>query len=307
MSNCNLILNECKEKFKGSVASVENYHPGSFDLESDFSILNEALKCSSVDTDEIIELAYSLVDYLTDRKEFVIPWLEAVREDTSYLPPCRGYQKGAVSSLTLFNHKKLQITLNCFDANLLENEQDAILVFPGQTIITKFIKSGDCKIGMWRCSEAGAQHCQDAGSLKVHDGQILVQDGNIETFAFESASNSIVVIQAVVLPDENALVREYDKSSCTLIEQCHGSLNSSRVLMYSTLLRLLGRADSFSLLQKYLSHPDAQVRWHIMRELIALDTNESLTALEKMASLDPSDLVRNAAEETWQLINCSFA
>ncbi|PHS16275.1 MAG: hypothetical protein COA78_04020 [Blastopirellula sp.] len=312
MYNSNSFLQQCSKEFEDEVFTCSENFQENFDFERDFRILRDMLDCDSITANEIIGIAGDLLACIEKGRQFLIPWLESAGEDASYLPPVRGYQKKAISSLSLFNHEKLQISLNCFDANLLrknDKESSSIdtVVLNGQTTISRFIKTGNCNLEIWKCSKLNEQECKKLESKYIQDGYVLIQDGNVETFSIDKAESSIVILQAQVMPNQSSLIREYEKSSGSLVSQSNGSLKSSRIQMYSTLLRLFGRLDSFKILERYVSHEDAQVRWHVMRELIALDTSASLPSLNKMASLDSDEAVRNAAEETRQLIEFRFA
>jgi HEAT repeat protein len=65
--------------------------------------------------------------------------------------------------------------------------------------------------------------------------------------------------------------------------------------MLSTLLRTMEREDAIETLREYLHHRDFFVRWHVMRELIALNAVAALSDLAQMAKADPRQEIRSAA------------
>ena len=76
---------------------------------------------------------------------------------------------------------------------------------------------------------------------------------------------------------------------------------SSRVQMMVSLLRSMERDDAFPLLEAALNNPNFYTRWHIMREMLAMDSEASEPSLRRMAASDPHPEVRAAAQQTLQL------
>ena len=70
---------------------------------------------------------------------------------------------------------------------------------------------------------------------------------------------------------------------------------SSRVQMMVSLLRTMEREDALPLIEEALASPHFYTRWHIMRELLAMDADAALPPLRRMAADDPHPEVRAAA------------
>lgn len=58
------------------------------------------------------------------------------------------------------------------------------------------------------------------------------------------------------------------------------------------------RDDAVPVLREFLSSPHFYTRWHIMRELLALDAEAVLPDLRRLAAADPHPEVRAAAAQT---------
>ena len=71
--------------------------------------------------------------------------------------------------------------------------------------------------------------------------------------------------------------------------------------MALTLLRHLGRTDAAPLFAEATQADDFALRWHAMRELVALDPAAALPRLTAMAAADPHPEVRRAAQATLAL------
>lgn len=288
-----------------------------FEMEREFSRLEHALNQQSMTPEHVINLAATILAKIDQGRKFILPWLDAASKDCGYLPPVRSYTKETISGLVLFSHEKLQITLNCMDNNLLASnklseEIPESIVFSGRKTISRFVISGGSNLEIWKCNgletclETTAR-CWNTGTKYISDGDVLIQDGAYESFVIDKASNCIVFLQAVVITEDVSRVREFDGLTGKQLAQSSESLKSSQIQMYSTLLRLFQRTDSYDLLESYLAHEDENVRWHIMRELVALDTQSSLKPLKIMLEADDSLLIRKAAEQTLNMIEEQLA
>ncbi|KQN25436.1 hypothetical protein ASE86_04135 [Sphingomonas sp. Leaf33] len=81
----------------------------------------------------------------------------------------------------------------------------------------------------------------------------------------------------------------------------------SRLQMLSTLLRMSGRTDAWDAIRDLLSHELHFVRWHAMRELVALDPGRALPDLLRLMETDPQPSVRRCARRTLDLVNAHLA
>jgi HEAT repeat protein len=68
--------------------------------------------------------------------------------------------------------------------------------------------------------------------------------------------------------------------------------------MMASLLRVMDRADAVPVLREMLASPHFYTRWHIMRELLALDAEAAYPDLKRLAAQDPHPEVRAAARQT---------
>ena len=71
--------------------------------------------------------------------------------------------------------------------------------------------------------------------------------------------------------------------------------------MMVSLLRVMEREDALPLIAEALDSPHFYTRWHIMRELLAMDAEAALPPLRRMAADDPHPEVRAAARQTLDL------
>ena len=71
--------------------------------------------------------------------------------------------------------------------------------------------------------------------------------------------------------------------------------------MMVSLLRTMDREDAAPLLVEALASPHFYTRWHVMREMLALDAEAALPSLRHMAEDDPHPEVRFAATQALSL------
>jgi HEAT repeat protein len=71
--------------------------------------------------------------------------------------------------------------------------------------------------------------------------------------------------------------------------------------MMVSLLRALDREDAFPVFEEALESPHFYTRWHVMREMLALDAEAALPSLRRMAETDPHPDIRAAARQTLDL------
>lgn len=126
-------------------------------------------------------------------------------------------------------------------------------------------------------------------------------DGSRESFVVEHAEADIVYLQATIQTGAAPLTVEYDSQTLAFVNASSTDEASSRVQMMVTLLRAMDRADAVPVLRQLLNSPHFYVRWHIMREMLALDAEAALPDLRRLAATDPHPEVRAAARQTLEL------
>ena len=114
-------------------------------------------------------------------------------------------------------------------------------------------------------------------------------------------SRSMVFFQAMVRPEAAPLAAEYDSKTLAFVGASSADEASSRLQMMVSMLRVMERKDALPVIAQALDSPHFFTRWHIMRELLALDAEAALPPLRRMAAEDPHPEVRAAARQTLDL------
>ncbi len=235
------------------------------------------------------------------------------RMDPFFRPPFHPVSSEVHNSLLLYHHPDLSISFGVTGVDMLAAKKiarvgGASINFTGLVTLLRFPKAGDAILSFWECDPIGEDFtaesvgpCRMTGRRRIEDGEELVIDGRHQSFVIEHASRDILFFQAVARAGCAPVGTEYDSDSLQLIGASSTDEPSSRIQMMVSLLRALGRDDAFPLLEESLRGAHFYTRWHIMREMLAMDAEASLPALRRMADGDPHPDVRAAARQTIDL------
>lgn len=260
--------------------------------------------------DDLIAVArrfFSREDELRDLFDAIAA---ACRADPFFVPPLHPLSSEVHAGLLLYDHPELAIAVGVTPLEMLSSKKIArdgprSIAFNGVQNVFRYIKAGGARLAFWEAPQiagsfhkAGAGSCRLTGRRDMRDGDEFVVDGTRASFIIEHARADIVYLQAMVRRDAAPLAAEYDSDTRHLVGAASTDETSSRVQMMATLLRHLDRADAVPVLRELLASPHFYTRWHMMRELLALDADAALPELRRMAADDPHPEVRAAAEVT---------
>jgi hypothetical protein len=180
--------------------------------------------------------------------------------------------------------------------------------FTGVTSLFRYLKAGGATLSFWEAPPitddffaAEAGQCRLVERRRIEDGEELLVDGRYQSVIVDHASSDIVYLQATVRCGAAPLSVEYDSGTRSIIGASSTDEASSRLQMMVSMLRAMERDDALPLIMEALGSPHFYVRWHIMRELLAMDADAALPGLRRMAEDDPHPEVRAAARQTLQL------
>jgi hypothetical protein len=111
----------------------------------------------------------------------------------------------------------------------------------------------------------------------------------------------MLYFQAMVQTEAGPITAEFDSKALTFVGASSTNEASSRIQMLVSLLRKMERSDAMPIIEEMLSSPYFYTRWHIMREMLALDAEAARPALIRMAAEDPHPEVRAVAGQTLEL------
>jgi hypothetical protein len=236
--------------------------------------------------------------------------LRAAASDPFFRPPLRQMHSSVHLGLLLLDSAKLSILLSITRPDALAAKRisrigPASITFGGQRGIFKFLKGGGATLSFWEAPPTGADFSAGAGGRcrkieqrRIVDGETIELDGRRQAFVVDHADSDIVYIQASTPAGAASVSVEYDSDKFSVVGASSTDEISSRVQMMVSLLRLLDRQDAAPLIRECLASPHFYVRWHVMREFLALDADLAFPSLREMVESDPHPEVRAAAAQT---------
>lgn len=210
----------------------------------------------------------------------------------------------------LFRNQHLLLFLNAISAGGIAAKKvkqggQGTVGFTGMLTLHQFLKSGGATFSVWEAPAPDDSFVgQDqralvrVGEKKIEDGETWLMDGRRQTFVLEHATSDIVFLQAQVKVGAAPLAVEYNVETGVFAGASATDGASSRLQMMVTLLRLLGRDDAWPVVESLLDSPHFFVRWHVMREFLAMNAEAALPHLRRFANEDPHPEVRGAARQT---------
>lgn len=234
-------------------------------------------------------------------------------KDPFFRPPFSALSSAIHNGILLFSDPLLSIALGVIGVDMLAASKAGpsgatSIGFTGQASLYRYVKAGGATISLWEAPRiadhfvAGkAGECRLVGHRRLEDGDELAIDGRYQSFAIEHATGDTVYFQALTRSGAGPVATEYDSSSMTFIGANSTDEASSRIEIMVSLLRMMEREDALALILKSLESPYFYTRWHIMRELLAMDADAALPPLRRMAAEDPHPEVRAAAAQTLRL------
>jgi hypothetical protein len=244
---------------------------------------------------------------------FVNQLIAASRKDPYFRPPFIALMSEIHAGLLLFNDPDLSISLSVSGVDMvaakkLQARGTGAIAFTGVTNLFRYLKAGGATLSFWEAppitdsfvaSQAG--ECRLVDRRRIEDGEEILVDGRYQSFVVEHVETDMVFIQATVHVGAAPLVAEYDAVTHAFVGASSTDESSSRVQMMVSVLRAMERGDAAPLIEDSLANPNFYTRWHVMRELLALDAEAALPALRRMAAADPHPEVRGAARQTLDL------
>jgi hypothetical protein len=263
--------------------------------------------------DNLLAAARRFMDRTGDIDALMGELIATSRLDPFFRPPLLPVTADLHSSLLLYDHPELSIALGVSGVDDLAAKKSggrgpASVNFPGYVILLRFVDAGGATMSFWEAPRIGenfvgaeAGPCRMVGRRRIADGEEVVLDGRYQSFVIDHAERAIVYYQAVARAQCAPVAAEYDSETLRFIGASSTDEAASRIQMMVSLLRALDREDALPLFEKALEDSPFYARWHIMREMLALDADAALPALRAMAAGDPHPDVRAAARQSLEL------
>jgi len=274
---------------------------------------NELRAMNTRTPDLVIAAARRFLDRIEDIEGLTAALIERSRADPFFIPPVTPVTSELHAGLLLFHHHDVSIAFGVSGVDMLAGKKagprrGGSIVFTGLRNLFRYVKAGNAVLSFWEVppvgpsfSAATAPKCRPVGRRRISDGEEILIDGSRESFIVDHADSDLLYFQVVVRTACAPLTVEYDSLTRSFVGATGTDEAGSRVQMMSTLLREMDRDDAVPVLRELLAGSDFYVRWHVMREMLALDAEAVLPDLREMALSDPHPEVRAAARQTLEL------
>lgn len=263
--------------------------------------------------ENVLGVARAFLDRTEDLDALMGDLLSSSAADPFFRPPFLPMSSDVHNAFLLYHHPDLSIGLGVSGVDMLAAKKAGprgatSIGFTGVTTLYRYLRAGGATLSFWEAppitelfdsSRAGTVRLVERRA--IHDGEEIVVDGRRQSFIVEHATSDLIFYQALVRVDAAPVSIEYDSKTLSFIGASSTDEASSRVEMIVSLLRTMDREDAVPLIIGALDSPHFYTRWHIMRELLALDAEAALPHLRRMADDDPHPEVRAAAQQTLQL------
>jgi hypothetical protein len=261
----------------------------------------------------VLGVARAFLDHMEDIDALMGELLASSAGDPFFHPPFHPMSSDIHDAFLLYHNSDLSIALGATGVDMLAAKKAGprgatSIGFTGVTTLYRFLRAGGATLSFWEAppitdlfdsSRAGKVRLVERRA--IHDGEEMVVDGRHQSFIIDHASSDMILLQALVRVGAAPVAIEYDSKTMSFIGASSTDEVSSRVQMMVSVLRTMGREDAVPLIVAALDSPHFYARWHIMRELLALDADAALPHLRRMAESDPHPEVRATAQQTLQL------
>jgi hypothetical protein len=264
-----------------------------------------------------VEAVLAAADRFMDRRgdidALLVAFVEQARANAFFSPPLTPVATEINTGYLLFADEGVTIGLGVIGADALAAKRVSpadrtAIGFTGFLTSYRFLKAGGATLSIWEAPEFGGDFSSDmAGSCRlacrrrIEDGEKLLLDGRRQSLVIEHLTSDMVCLQASIQAEAAPLSVDYDSGTLRYIGATSTDEASSRTQMMVTLLRLMDRSDAMPIIEQALQSPHFYTRWHVMREMLALDADLALPSLRRMAQNDPHPEVRFAATQALSL------
>lgn len=284
-----------------------NHHPLFADLRAELGAM------ASKSLPAVLAAAERFMDRSSDIEEMLAEMIHRATVDPFFLPPLTSVATEINTGYLLFADPCVTIGLGVISADALAAKRlcragVTAIPFTGMVTSYRFLQAGGATLSFWEASGVGSDFVGDLGRTcrfvnrrRIENGETVLMDGRCQSLVVEHLTSDMVCLQATVQVESAPLAVDYDSETLRYIGATSTDEASSRTQMMVTLLRLMDRTDALPVIEQALESTQFYTRWHVMREMLALDADAALPGLRHMANQDPHPEVRFAATQALSL------
>jgi hypothetical protein len=267
-----------------------------------------------VDGQALIDAARPLLADVGWASDAIAVLARAAAADPWFEPPWRALDHAKQRGLVFYNDRRLRISAQAVPLESLAAYKASALGrrsvgFTGALTLFRVVRAAGAVLDLWEADPAGqdfaaahAGQCRPGRRLVLEDGMIFAIDGRREAWTIARQHSDLVLLQATARLTDAPLAIEYDAETGAFLSAGATDGAIARLQMMATLLRLMHRTDAAPAIAALAEDGPFFLRWHMARELVAIDRATAAPLLERMAAADPHAEIRAAAGKTLALI-----
>lgn len=211
----------------------------------------------------------------------------------------------------LFSHPRLVALLATLDPREVAERKRRVagdrrtMTFTGKPSFVKLVSGAALRLRRWAIEpfdDARDLSNNPPASRRVSDETLRAGEtlhlGPFEEVEFLEAEGLVVTLLANSIGSVTPVALEIDVDTSEIVATTATSQAPTRLQMLTTVVRLFDRQDGFDEIRRLLRYDKHFVRWHAMREMLALDAERALPDLMHLRDADPQPSVRRAAGAT---------
>jgi hypothetical protein len=266
------------------------------------------------DYERVFDLVESRLD-LPTIGQIITAERDAFAGTDTYSSKFQGYSTGAQSAMALArarNFISLIIAIDPFLLRLAKQRRDGdsrTISFAGTPNSLRVLK-GNLRARIWSLTPisdgddlAALDRAASPGEpfeLRTGEGRRL---SSYETLEYLPGDSGVLFLITQMSEGEAPMSVVCDADTGRVRSTQAIGQAPSRLQMLASLLRLTGRMESWDAIRDLLDHELHFVRWHAMRELLALDPARALPDLMRLMETDRQPSVRRAARTALAIVN----
>lgn len=221
------------------------------------------------------------------------------RADPLFEPPLVPLREGRRSGLQLFRHRFATLAVIRLPPPDRDDAHGArAILFDGRPSLVRFL-DGRGTVQRYRLDKGG--RCRSIAHAAIDPAAMLDSPAD-EAWTITESGSTTLLLQATIRIGDPIALRSYDSETGVLLSAGAAGTTAMRLQLMATLLRRLDRRDAAEALADAARDGPYHQRWHLARELAALDRAAARPLLTEFAASDPHPEVRQAARATLALM-----
>jgi hypothetical protein len=215
-----------------------------------------------------------------------------------------GYADAVCQSLVMFDSDRVHLSLAIMSANAWNAQRETkdtpdIVGFADGWTALSFLGAPDMQLQRYILGKEGANlHAFREPPESPGSGELIYMDNACEALRFVHLGADAVMVRLLVRDPDAEQAIECDARTGEVLRVRQAQSRHGRTQMTLSLLRSLERTEAVPIFERDIATWPAHLRWHGVREALALDSASGFRLLEVVADSDADESVRSLARRT---------